>query len=135
MPRRALRPSFVVTLALGATAMAGGCGGNDSGNGPGPSGIVSSNPPGPSADGGDNGDGGNVEGGNGGGGLLDGSSVGCPAEPPATGAPCNLPSSASCSYPSAPCNGLPVNYTLVCQQGTWIALHVCPVYDAGGFDE
>jgi hypothetical protein len=33
MPRRALRRSFVVTFALGAAAIAGGCSSQDSGNG------------------------------------------------------------------------------------------------------
>ena len=33
MRRRALRPSFVVTFALGAAAIAGGCGSKDSGTG------------------------------------------------------------------------------------------------------
>ena len=33
MRRRALRPAFVVTFALGATAIAGGCSSRDSGNG------------------------------------------------------------------------------------------------------
>jgi hypothetical protein len=33
MRRRALRPSFVVTFALGAVAIAGGCGSKDSGSG------------------------------------------------------------------------------------------------------
>jgi hypothetical protein len=33
MRRRALRPSFVVTFALGAAAIPGGCSNNDSGNG------------------------------------------------------------------------------------------------------
>jgi hypothetical protein len=111
MRRRALRPSFVVTFALGAAAMAGGCS----------SGVVTKNPPVPSPDG-SSGDG-----------SIDGSAE-CPGQVPAQGASCDLPSSVSCTY--GPCADAP-NQSAVCQQGTWNLLFPggcnppIPISDAG----
>lgn len=73
--------------------------------------TIFNNPPGPSNDG----------------------SAGCPAELPASGTPCDLPSSTSCTY--GDCFGSP-NQTAVCQQGTWNAeFGSCnppaPIYEAG----
>ena len=107
MRRRALRPSFVVTFALGATALASACNG----------GLVSSNAPVPSPDGGSGGD------------------AGCPAEPPAANAPCDLPSSiGACNYGS--CSGTMGPTTAYCQAGTWVlgaggCNPPAPVYEAG----
>jgi len=107
MRRRALRPSFVVTFALGAAAIAGGCG-KDSGAGPDGGGISSgSNPPAPSP--------------------------GCPTNVPTEGELCSLPSSTSCTY--GPCADAP-NQSAVCQQGRWSLLfpggcNPPVVYEAG----
>lgn len=77
MPGRAPRAPFVVTFALGAAAIASGCGGKASGND-------------------DSGDGGNADGNNG------DVSAACPAEEPASG-PCDAPPSVQCVYGT--CNG------------------------------
>jgi hypothetical protein len=108
----------VVTFALGAAAIGGGCGGKDSGNGPPGNGIVSNNPPGPSSDGGGDSS------------IGDG---GCPAEQPTDGTPCDLPSSVMCVYQT--CSGSPDEWS-VCQGGTWMGgFGSCnppvPVYEAG----
>jgi hypothetical protein len=94
-------------LALGAAAIASGCGGKDSSNGNGS--------------------------------IADGSigDAGCPADLPAQGAPCELQSTATCSYPDGMCNGFPQNQTAACEQGTWIlnGPGSCnpppPIYEAG----
>jgi len=110
MRRRALRPSFVVTFALGAAALASGCGGKDSGNGDSSIGDSS---------------------------IGDG---GCPADVPWGQIPCDLPPSVTCNnYGICMYTGVPI-YTAVCQQGVWSVSEIgacnpppppLPTYDAG----
>jgi hypothetical protein len=122
MSRRALRPSFVVTFALGAAAIAG-CSSSSKGNGSiGDSSI---------------GDGAIGDGcGNDPGDGLPGEPW-CPAEQPCTGAPCDAQSWAMCGYgPACSASNL-VEQVAVCLGGTWSVNPVycgnppAPVSDAG----
>ena len=100
MPRRALRPSFVVTFALGAAGIASGCSSKGSGNrnvSIGDSAIGDSS--------------------------IDDSSIGnggCPTEQPVGGAPCDLPSSITCPYPETTCPWNVGDNLASCQQGKWV---------------
>lgn len=111
MPRRTLRPSFVVTFVLGASAIVGGCGSSESNGNPLP----------PSSDGG-----GDTS-------IGDGSigDAGCPVEQPPNGTPCDLPSSSTlgpraCDYDAC--------VAALCSNGTWELYNGCnppaPVPDA-----
>jgi len=102
MPRRALRPSFVVTFALGATAIAGGCSSTDSSHGNGSIGD----------------------------GSIGDTSIGdggCPVGMPAQGDPCDLPSSTTCDY--AVCQpGCPFSPSAYasCYDGGWLTFFCNP---------
>jgi hypothetical protein len=105
MRRRALRPSFVVTFALGAAAIASGCSSKESGNG---SGSISDGSIGDSSIGDSS--------------IGDG---GCPAALP-TSQSCDLPSSESCDY--GPCQpGCPVSPHVYayCVDGGWVIPPAC----------
>ncbi len=142
MARRALRPSFVVTFALGAVANACGCSGGSTHGNPGLDGSIgdasiNDSPIGDDsiADGSigdDSNDGASMGDGSTGDGSTadapvdcgnyppgDGStgSPGCPAEQPPVGAPCCLPSWAQCSYGGPYCTSS--NVTVSCLSGTW----------------
>jgi hypothetical protein len=120
MPRRALRPSFVVTFAaVGAAAIAGGCSSST------PNNIHGNPPPAPYQFDGSIGDGAIGDGcGNDPGDGLPGEPW-CPAEQPCTGAPCDAQPWAMCFYPQGPvCMGYPMGpaagYTARCGQGQWM---------------
>jgi hypothetical protein len=117
--RRALRPSFVVTFALSAASIAGGCSSKDSshGNGSIGDGSIGESSIGDSSIGDDS--------------IGDG---GCPAEQPTNGAPCDLPSSARCFYDAGTCYGQPVARLASCQQGTWSLGSFGPCNPPAGYD-
>jgi hypothetical protein len=96
MRRRALRPSFVVTFALGAAAIASGCSSKDSGNGSIGDGSIGDGSVGDSSIG----------------------DAGCPAELPTNGSPCD-PSSPPCYYEAGTCWCSPLVGMATCTQQGW----------------